>query len=107
MYDYHDYYPRNYYSDLDDYYDDYPDPGKKSWKSQYNKLWRDWLETGEGDMFLQGDANTLAVLDSLVMGTNRNAKAILAALASFTDEEWALVDKIMDAAKEIRPSTDD
>lgn len=54
-----------------------------------------WLVYGDGEMFEEGDAETLALLDDLIMGENKTAKALLRALARLTDVEWKLVEKMM------------
>lgn len=49
---------------------------------------RDWLETGEGEMFLSGDGELYDMIDRLMDGENDFAKAVFKEFTKFSDEDW-------------------
>lgn len=56
-----------------------------------------WLTTGEGEMFAEGDDDTLAAIDRIMTGENEFHKKILKWVAtSFSDEELQLLEKKID-----------
>jgi len=57
---------------------------------------RDWLETGDGEMFDQSDARITVVLEDILKGEDEVGKALLKTIATFSDEEWTLLRKMLD-----------
>lgn len=56
-----------------------------------------WLTTGEGEMFVESDDDTLAVIDRIMTGENEFHKKLLKWVAtSFSDEELQLLEKKID-----------
>lgn len=56
-----------------------------------------WLTTGEGEMFAEGDDDTLAAIDRIMTGENEFHKKLLKWVAtSFSDEELQLLEKKID-----------
>lgn len=56
-----------------------------------------WLTTGEGEMFVESDDDTLAVIDRIMTGENEFHKKLLKWVAtSFSDDELQLLEKKID-----------
>lgn len=57
-----------------------------------------WLTTGEGEMFIDSDDDTMAVIDQIMAGENEFHKKLLKWIAtSFSDEELQLLEKRIDS----------
>lgn len=54
---------------------------------------RDWLETGDGEMFLAADGDLIAMIDDLMTGENDFAKSVFRQFAKFSDEDWQRMQK--------------
>lgn len=54
---------------------------------------RDWLETGDGEMFLSADVILIAMIDDLMTGENDFAKSVFRQFAKFSDEDWQRMQK--------------
>jgi hypothetical protein len=56
-----------------------------------------WLKNGEGDMFDNSFADTTALFDRIMAGENETAKRVFNTFARFSEEEWLLIEKIIDS----------
>lgn len=54
-----------------------------------------WLTEGVGDMFLSDEADTTAMFDRIMAGSNETAKALFKSLAKLNDSEWEVIYKII------------
>ncbi len=54
-----------------------------------------WLTEGAGDMFLSDEADTTAMFDQIMAGSNETAKALFKSLAKLNDSEWEVIYKII------------
>jgi len=57
---------------------------------------RYWFETGYGEMFDKSDARITVALEDILLGENDIGKAIIKTIATFTDDEWTLLKKMVD-----------
>ena len=55
-----------------------------------------WLKNGEGDMNDRSDIDLIEEIDALTIGTNEKTRTALRIAASFTDEDWVMLDKIVE-----------
>lgn len=54
-----------------------------------------WLTEGVGDIFLPDEADTTAMFDRIMAGSNETAKALFKSLAKLNDSEWEVIYKII------------
>ena len=55
-----------------------------------------WLKNGEGDMTDRSDIDLIEEIEALTMGTDEKTRTALKIAASFTNEEWKMIDKIVE-----------
>lgn len=62
-----------------------------------------WLTKGVGDIFLSNEADTTAMFDRIMAGSNETAKALFKALSKLGDDEWQVIYKVIcDVAESLR-----
>ena len=63
---------------------------------EYN-VSEEWLTTGSGEMFREEtDVDAIAAIDRIMYGENEFAKSVFRAFASLGEEEWKVIEKLID-----------
>ena len=61
----------------------------------------EWLTTGSGEMFREEtDVDAIAAIDRIMYGENEFAKSVFRAFASLGEEEWKVIEKLIDQIKQ-------
>lgn len=61
------------------------------------KVSYEWLKTGVGDdIFEKQDDDLITQIDNILMSENESAKAVFRAFTKLDDEEWKLLEKLID-----------
>lgn len=58
-----------------------------------------WLTTGKGKMFSDIDSDIMARIDYIMTGEDSTAKRIFTEFAKLNENEWAVIEKIIDGLK--------
>ena len=67
---------------------------------EYN-VSEEWLTTGSGEMFREEtDVDAIAAIDRIMYGENEFAKSVFRAFASLGEEEWKVIEKLIDQIKQ-------
>lgn len=56
-----------------------------------------WLKNGQGEMFENSLNDTMVLFDRIMAGENETAKRIFNVFSRFSEEEWLLIEKIIDS----------
>ena len=64
-----------------------------------------WLVYGQGDMFNEHD-DTTEKIDRILAGENETAIAVFKAFAELSEEEWAIVESIIDKIQKNKADTE-
>lgn len=59
----------------------------------------DWIMTGQGKMFHESADKLQDVINNLLEDENPAARTVFSAFAKFSEEDWKLVQKFIDALK--------
>jgi transcriptional regulator with XRE-family HTH domain len=59
-----------------------------------------WLKTGNGEMFENNMNDTTILFDRIMAGENETAKRVFSAFARFSDDDWLMIEKIIDKISE-------
>ena len=61
----------------------------------------EWLTTGNGEMFREEtDGDAIAAIDRIMYGENEFAKSVFRAFAALGEEEWKVIEKLIDQIKQ-------
>lgn len=58
-----------------------------------------WLMTGAGNMFASDEDEIITAIDLIMTGENETAKSLFRALAKLDEDDWIVVQKIIDSLK--------
>lgn len=58
-----------------------------------------WLTKGFGEMFESPDMETTALFDRIMAGENETAKAVFRAFAKLDENDWKVIEKIINEIK--------
>jgi Predicted transcriptional regulators len=56
-----------------------------------------WLKNGEGEIFDSSFEDTMVLLDRIMTGDNETAKRVFSSFAKLSNDEWLLIEKIIDS----------
>lgn len=59
----------------------------------------DWIMTGQGEMFHKSSDKLQDTINNLLEDENPAARAVFTAFAKFSEDDWKLVQKFIDALK--------
>jgi transcriptional regulator with XRE-family HTH domain len=64
-----------------------------------------WLTIGKGEMFITSDDNTISLLDRIMASENKTAKRLFRAFANLSEDDWIVIEKIIDNITENKNNT--
>lgn len=62
----------------------------------------EWLTTGSGEMFIEPDTSLMTMVDNVLCGENEFAKSVFRAFAELSEEEWQLLEKMIEKVQKYK-----